>query len=223
MDRLDGFVAGSLGHGSVWLTVLVAILLGLRHATDPDHLVAVTTLIAGEESSRSRRAVRLALAWGLGHGLALLVLGGAVVVFGAHLPPVAVTAAEALVGLIVIALALRLLVRVRRGSLVEHRHGLPLHAHPVRGRWQAFAVGVAHGTGGSAGISVLLLARISDQGLALAALLLFAAGTALSMALASVCFARGLGGSPRRQERLLPVMGFGGGAFGVFYLVSALA
>jgi cytochrome c biogenesis protein CcdA len=221
MNRLDDLIAGSLGHGSTWLTVLVAILLGLRHATDPDHLVAVSTLIASEESNRYRRALRLGLAWGCGHGLALLVLGGAVVVFGAELPPAVVTVAEACVGLIVIALALRLLVRVRRGGFVEHRHGLPLHTHPVRGRWQAFAIGVVHGTGGSAGVSVLVLARISDHRLALVALALFAAGTALSMALASLCFARGLA-SPRRQQRLLPLMGCGGVAFGSFYLLSAL-
>jgi high-affinity nickel-transport protein len=220
MAWLDELIADWAGRGSVGLTVVVAVLLGLRHATDPDHLAAVTTLIAGDGPARGRLALRLGLSWGLGHGLALLAIGGAFVLGAARLPAGAQTGIEVLVGLIVIALALRLLLRSRRRGVVAHRHGLPLHTHRVRGRGAAFAVGLAHGAGGSAGVSVLLLARIGDPTLALVVLALFAAGTALSMSLASIGFARALGGA--RQRRLMPAMGLGGVALGVLYVLGAV-
>ena len=70
-NRLAELGAGS---GSLLIALVVALLLGLRHATDPDHLTAVTVLVAGEAPS-PRRAARLGLCWGLGHGTSLLALG----------------------------------------------------------------------------------------------------------------------------------------------------
>src|SRR6185312_16351185 len=74
MFGLDDKIAG-LGDGSAFvLLALVAMLLGLRHATDPDHLTAVSTLAAGEEPD-PRGAARLGLAWGLGHATSLFAFG----------------------------------------------------------------------------------------------------------------------------------------------------
>ena len=71
MFALDEHLA-NLADGQLFgLVVVIAILLGLRHATDPDHLTAVTVLVAGEAPS-PRRAARLGLCWGLGHGTSLL-------------------------------------------------------------------------------------------------------------------------------------------------------
>jgi hypothetical protein len=224
MERLDDLIAGWLGRGSVAVTLVAAVLLGLRHATDPDHLVAVTTLIASDRPGRFRRALRLGLSWGLGHGLSLLAFGSAAVLLAARLPGAGEAAIEALIGVIVIVLALRLLIRARRAGRVEHRHGLPRHPHPVRSRREAFAVGIVHGAGGSAGVTVLLLANIADVGLALTVLVLFAAATAVSMSLASLGFARALGARPitGRLQRLLPAMGIAGMAFGAFYVATAI-
>jgi high-affinity nickel permease len=211
MFGLDDHIA-ALGTGEVFLVVaLVAVLLGLRHATDPDHLAAVTTLVAADEPD-PRRAGRLGFTWGLGHATSLLVFGVPIVLFRSYLPAAVQTGAEALVGVMIVVLALRLLLR---------RHGSRRNA---RTPWQAYAIGLVHGMGGSAGIGVLLLASIPNHGEALAALALFALFTAISMAMASTSFGFALSRGPvmRSYLTIAPAMGILSLAFGVWYSLGAL-
>ena len=102
--------------------IAVAILLGLRHATDPDHLAAVTTLLASTDR-RARDAARLGLAWGAGHALTLFALGVPIVLYRAYLPETVQRAAETAIGFLIAALAVWLLVRWRRGAFHAHAHG----------------------------------------------------------------------------------------------------
>src|SRR4051812_44452039 len=103
MFGLDAHLA-QLGHGEVFAVVaLIAMLLGLRHATDPDHLTAVTALVAGEAPG-ARRAGGLGAAWGMGHATSLFLFGMPVVMSRAYLPTAVQTGAETTVGLIIIAL-----------------------------------------------------------------------------------------------------------------------
>src|SRR3954463_12336584 len=109
MLGLDDWIARLGGSGV--MAFVVALLLGLRHATDPDHLTAVSTLFLGSQRDGPRRATRLGLAWGLGHGLTLFVFGLPVILFRRYLPDVFQRGAEAAIGLVIVALALRLLLR----------------------------------------------------------------------------------------------------------------
>ena len=63
MFGLDERIAASSDGASIWIVLAVAVLLGLRHATDPDHLAAVTTLVANGRERATRRAGELGLAW----------------------------------------------------------------------------------------------------------------------------------------------------------------
>jgi ABC-type nickel/cobalt efflux system permease component RcnA len=226
------------------LVLLVALLLGLRHASDPDHLAAVSTLIASEPEHGARRAARLGLSWGVGHALALALFGLPIVLFQSYLPDTLQGVAEGLVGLMIMLLAARLLVRWRRGRFHahEHRHGhvTHRHLHPHRthghdhshdaeaqlGRTplQAFGIGLVHGTGGSAGVGVLLLATIPDHGTAVAALFVLATGTALSMCVLSSAFGFAITRGPvlRRMLALAPAMGVVTLGFGCWYTLGAL-
>lgn len=245
MFGLDEQIA-QLGSGGGFVAITaVAILLGLRHATDPDHLAAVTALIAGDDRHGSRRAGRVGLAWGAGHATTLTLLGIPIVVLDAFLPEPVRVAAEVLVGLMIMGLALRLVVRWRREGFHAHEHQhagarhVHLHVHPdrtadhdhghgrpadarsVRG---SYAIGLVHGVGGSAGVGLLLLAAIPDDGTGLLALGLFALFTALSMCLASTLFGRALAGQ-RVRSRLrvvTPAMGACNFAFGAWYALGAL-
>jgi hypothetical protein len=97
--------------------LLVSLALGLRHASDPDHLAAVTTLIASEEDGRgTKKAGSMGLSWGLGHGTSLILLGLPLVLLGRYLPEPVQQAAESLIGVIIILLGVRLIVRWRRGT-----------------------------------------------------------------------------------------------------------
>src|SRR6184192_3070401 len=166
MFGLDNWVAGFSDGTTLLVVALVAVILGLRHATDPDHLAAVTTLIAGAEERATKAAARLGAAWGLGHATSLFAFGVPIVLFKAYLPERVEQGAETAVGLLIVALAIWLLVRWRRGLLHVHVHAHErLHAHGhvhdgdghphttarVRTPLQAYGIGLIHGTGGSAG------------------------------------------------------------------------
>jgi hypothetical protein len=221
MFGLDEKIA-SLGSGEAFLLVsLIAILLGLRHATDPDHLTAVTTLIAGDRTHDHRKARSLGFVWGLGHATTLFAFGLPIVVAKSYLPGPVQQAAEAAVGVVIVGLAVRLLLRWRQGAFRDgpgHRH-----AHG-RTPLQAYGIGLVHGMGGSAGVGVLLLAAIPNHAEAIAALALFAGFTAVSMALASSTFGYALTRPPvlRRFATVAPALGALSLAFGVWYSLGAL-
>jgi ABC-type nickel/cobalt efflux system permease component RcnA len=252
MFGLDEWVA-ELAHGEALAAVLaVALLLGLRHASDPDHLAAVSMLIASEPEGGKRRAGRLGLAWGAGHAVALALFGLPIVLFHAYLPDAAQRGAEALVGLMIMFLAARLLARWRRGHFhahphrhgdLEHRHLHPHHEHATgherstghehahepearlgRSPLQALGIGLVHGTGGSAGVGVLLLATIPAQAEAVAALLVLAVGTAISMAVLSSAFGYAVTRGPvlRRMLAFAPAMGMLTLALGAWYTLGAV-
>jgi high-affinity nickel permease len=241
MFGLDDWIAHFSDGTTVIVLCAVAVLLGLRHATDPDHLAAVTTLIAAGKERTKHAAARLGFSWGLGHATSLFAFGLPIVLFKAYLPKPVQQGAEATVGFVIIALAVWLLVRWRRGLFHVHAHqhdtGLHLHghthsgaaAHPhelrARSPHQAFGIGLVHGMGGSAGVGILLLATIHDRAVAVIALALFAFFTAVSMALLSTGFGLTLSREPVRRSfnRIAPALGAASLLFGVWYALGALA
>ena len=245
MSTIDGWLEGLL-HGEVGLGVilLVSVFLGLRHASDPDHLAAVTTLITSEEERHQvRKAGIMGFLWGLGHGTTLVLIGLPLVLLNQYLPEVVGKIAEVAIGCIIVLLAVRLLVRWRRGLYhvhvlshdggeahrhvhshakdEAHRHG---HRVPRRTPLSSYGVGLVHGIGGSGGLTLLLISTISNKIQATGALLLFAAGTAVSMALLSTAFGLVIAGGPiaRNFERVAPVLGVLSMAFGAWYALGAL-
>jgi cytochrome c biogenesis protein CcdA len=220
MFGLDDKIATFSDGKTILVVVATSMLLGLRHASDPDHLAAVTTLIASSRERAGRRAARLGLTWGLGHATSLFVFGLPVVLYSAYLPEAVQSAAETSVGLLIIGLAVLLLVRWRRGVFAVGR----THTHvPTRSPRGAFGIGLVHGMGGTAGVGVLLLAAIKSHALAVTALGLFAVCTAVSMALLSTGFGLTLGaaGVRRSFERIAPALGVVSLAFGVWYALGA--
>jgi hypothetical protein len=221
MFGLDQQIAG-LGAGQAFaLVAAIAVLLGLRHATDPDHLTAVSTLVAGDAEPGARRAGGLGFAWGLGHASSLLVFGLPIVLFRGYLPEPVQEGAEVAVGILIIALATRLLHRWRHGHFAPAGHA---HGRTARSPRQAFGIGLIHGTGGSAGVGVLLLAAIPNHVEGVIALVLFASFTAVSMALASTAFGYAISRGPvlQRFVTIAPVLGVLSLAFGVWYALGAL-
>ncbi len=218
MFGLDTWVAQFSDGATLTVVVAVAILLGLRHASDPDHLAAVTTLVTNGRG----RATRLGLTWGLGHASSLLVFGVPIVLWKAYLPDRVEQSAEVTIGLVIMALALWLLRRWRSGAFAhDHTH---LRVPPQRTPWQAYCIGLVHGVGGSGGVGVLLLAAIRSHTVALVALALFAVCTAISMALLSTGFGYVLG-RPQMQRafgRVVPAFGALSLGFGLWYVLGAL-
>jgi len=179
-------------------------LLGMRHATDADHVVAVTTIL-----NRSQRLLDTTLVgalWGLGHTITVVIVGMLIIVFNVVIPPPVGLAMEFAVALMLIALGILNLT----GSLTsvterltppapihahDHAHGGTshghLHGHGTQdglaglGRYQLIrpvVVGLVHGLAGSAAVALLVLTTIQDTGTALAYLVIFCIGVAAGMA-----------------------------------------
>jgi ABC-type nickel/cobalt efflux system permease component RcnA len=134
MPPIDGWLEGFL-HGtnlSLGVVLLISLLLGLRHASDPDHLAAVSTLIASEEHEGVRKATFMGFSWGLGHATTLILVGMPLVLLGQYLPEGIQQSAEVAIGIIIVVLAVRLLVRWHRGVFHAHAHaheGGETHRH----------------------------------------------------------------------------------------------
>ncbi|HEX8149019.1 MAG TPA: hypothetical protein VF591_17685 [Pyrinomonadaceae bacterium] len=187
--------------------------LGLKHATEADHLVAVSTIVS-EHRSVWRSAAVGAL-WGLGHTASLFVAGALLIALRVRVPEGVATALELLVALMIVLLGTRILYLVLRGRrdvhVHAHTHGGRTHTHlHFHGRrdahaaadrqavshawhrglwgWRPFAVGAVHGLAGSAALTLVLLAEILRGGSRLvgfAYLLVFGAGSVGGMLLMS--------------------------------------
>ncbi|MGH7509867.1 MAG: hypothetical protein ACREMZ_10385 [Gemmatimonadales bacterium] len=234
------------GGGSGIMALAVAALFGLRHATDPDHLTAVSTLVLSGGRDGARWAGALGLAWGLGHATTLLIFGIPVVLFRRHLPEALLRGAEVMIGGVIILLAFRLLVRWRRGYFHSHphRHGGLQHSHPHaheggkgchsaphthshgedlgRSPLAAFGIGLMHGLGGSGAMGILLVGAASSQVGGITALVLFAGAAAAAMGLVSSAFGYALAREPvaRRLTTVVPLLALGSLAFGAWYVLE---
>src|SRR3989442_1243540 len=181
----------------------LGLLLGFRHAFEPDHLAAVSTLATRQ--GRLLDACRLGLAWALGHTASVGVVVAAIIVFGLRLPDRLWPAADSLVALLLIGLGGSVIVRYARGRwhlhvhshaagphlhLHSHTHGVAhQHAHPQGDARRSLGFGLLHGLAGSATIMVLLVAAAPTRTAQLTYFLAFAAGTMLGMLLVSFSLA----------------------------------
>ncbi len=181
----------------------LGLLLGFRHAFEPDHLAAVSTLATRQ--GKLLDACRLGVAWAVGHSLSVGVVVGAIMLFGLQLPRRLWPAADFLVGLLLIGLGASVLVRYVRGRWHLHVHahdGGPhlhlhshahdaahAHAHPQGDARRSLGFGLLHGLAGSAAILVLLVAAAPTRTAQLTYFLAFAAGTMLGMLFVSFSLA----------------------------------
>jgi hypothetical protein len=169
-------------------------LLGMRHALEPDHLAAVSTLVTGERSSA--KAAWLGACWGLGHTLALVTAGVVLIVLRAELPTSASDAFEFSVALMLVGLGLRAIYSAARqgadGPAHLHHHGRLVHVHPGApahvhfGQWtlarRPLLIGAVHGLAGSGALTALVLATLPSTAARLTYMLLFGLGSTVGMA-----------------------------------------
>jgi high-affinity nickel permease len=223
----------SLLDGAPLIVALgIALVLGLRHASDPDHLVAVTSLVAADGGD-TRRAAGLGAWWGLGHAVALLVIGIPLIAFKTELPAALEAAAEKAIGVVILLLALRVIFKWMRGdfraSPHEHADGHARRRHlrraggehgHVRTPRQALAIGGLHGLAGTGAVVLLLIAALPTQLEAALALAVFAPMSIVSMAACTAVFAWVLTRpiiEPVYRTVLIPGLGLFGVMFGLSY------
>lgn len=225
MFGLDDWIAGLSEGASIGVVLVVAVLLGLRHATDPDHIAAMTTLVASGRERAARSAASLGAWWGVGHAITLIVFGIPILLAERFLPERIQQGAETAVAALIVFLAIRLLVRWRHGYFDLHAHPHPEreHRHAVRTPAGALGVGLVHGMGGSAGVGILLLAAIPSETVAVLALVVLALFTAVSMTAVTVGFGLTLTARPvaAASATIVPALGVLSLAFGLWYAAAA--
>ena len=238
VEQIDVWLEGLFAGAPLVVALLIALALGLRHASDPDHLVAVTSLVA-VDGGDVRGAARLGAWWGAGHATALLLIGVPLILFKSSVPSWIERGAETAVGVVILLLATRIVAKwargdfragrhphLRSGGSMAHRHlhhgDRPEHRHRnVRTPRQALSIGLLHGLAGTGAVALLLIAALPGKVEAAAALAVFAPMSAVSMTLCTAVFAWLLTRpliDPLYRTVLIPAFGLFGLLFGAWYV-----
>ncbi len=187
------------------MTSLLGILalgffLGMRHASDPDHVIAVTTLVARHRSVRG--AALIGAVWGLGHTLTIMTVGSCIILLGWVIPARIGLSLELSVGVMLVILGIATMAgsyrRIRRATRSGHEQEPHSHNRSLD-RWlggmvgyqlvRPLVVGIVHGLAGSAAVALLVLAAIRDPAWAVFYLGVFGGGTIIGMMLITVAVA----------------------------------
>jgi high-affinity nickel-transport protein len=188
----------------------LGFLLGLRHATDADHVAAVTTIVARER--RLSASALVGAAWGAGHMLTLLAVGGVIVAFRLAVPARVGIVLELAVAAMLVGLGLAAMSCTRAGRGTRRRAAAdPPHVHAfVRGRLprlaghvaiRPLAIGIVHGAAGSGAVSLLVLSTIDDARWQLLYLTVFGLGTVAGMIALTTAIALPFAVTAARFER----------------------
>lgn len=182
---------------SQWLPWLTAgglgLVVGVRHAFEPDHLVAVATLVTRERDGRA--AAQLGAAWGIGHSASLFGLGTVLIVARQSLPSQLTTSFEAVVAVMIVVMGVRAIREGLRlgmhGPAVAHAHGDDVHTHRTSGEHvhigpmtiarRPLIVGVLHGLAGSGALTALAVTSLPTVTAQVGFLLVFGLGSTLGM------------------------------------------
>ena len=195
----------------------IGFFLGMRHATDPDHVIAVSTIVSRERSIV--KAGLIGILWGVGHTLTILAVGAAIVLFGLVIPARVGLTMEFSVGLMLILLGVLNLSGAMKWLSEKFAHAHPPHSGEhvhVHGHgeehhgvsltpphwlrtpfarlglyhsWRPLLMGIVHGLAGSAAVALLVLGTIREPRWAVLYLLVFGVGTIAGMMLITAAFA----------------------------------
>jgi len=190
----------------------MGVLLGAQHATDADHVVAVSTIVARER--RVLGAARIGALWGVGHSATVLCAGGAMIASGVVLAERTALALEMLVALMLVVLGV---AGVRRARAAMQSYARAAAAGPApspsgpfvpsssksESAWsRPVVIGMVHGLAGSAALALAVLATVRDRAVALGYLALFCGGTIVGMSVVTAALSTPIALASRRVRPL---------------------
>src|SRR5438477_3353349 len=209
----------------------LGLVLGLRHAFEPDHLATVSTLATRQ--GRLLDACRLGFAWAVGHTASVGAVVGAIILFGLRLPERFAPSADLLVAVLLVGLGGSVIWRYARGRWHLHLHAHPRggephihlhshahdaahqHAHPRGDAGRSLGFGLLHGLAGSAALLLVLVAAAPTRRAQLAYFVAFAVGTMIGMLAVSVSLAGVVRLASTRGARWATVLHLGSAAVSV--------
>ncbi len=172
----------------------LGFLLGMRHATDPDHVIAITTIVTKQRGIA--KAGLIGALWGLGHTFTIFVVGTLIILFQVSIPPrvglsmeFAVAAMLILLGILNLTGVLAWFQRRFTPTSVDPAPSVDPDAERISQKIRLFyifrplVIGIVHGLAGSAAVALLVMTSIRDPWWAIAYLLIFGIGTVAGMML----------------------------------------
>ena len=191
-------------HTTPLSVIILGMILGLRHALDPDHIIAVSTIVS--DSRNPLKSIWIGVSWGIGHTTTLLLLGILIIAIGVVIPARLALFFEMLVGILLIVLGIQVLWKIRQGRLHRHEHlhkeashrhfhshnDAPTHGHASISNWlqeclkpsfrgKSYVIGLFHGLAGSAALMLLVLTSVQNPVTGLIYVAIFGIGSMISM------------------------------------------
>ena len=231
--------------------ILLGFLLGLKHATDADHVIAISTVV--KEYKNAFKGLWIGISWGLGHTAPLIILGFIILISKDSVMDFYEDIAhyfELGVAVMLILLGLQVYWNLRRSTLHVHDHAHDgsshLHIHGTHGsadpeyieenhsifsfgkptfRIKSFVIGMIHGLAGSAAVMLALLLTIDSTIVGLTYLILFGVGTILSMSIITIALSVPFALSTNHQRLntgVSLIAGSGSVLFGLYLMYSIL-
>ena len=227
-----------LAELGLFAALALGIILGIRHSLDPDHVVAVSTIVS--EYRNPLRSFWVGISWGLGHTTTLLIIGVVIIALRLTIPERMALLFEFVVGIMLVGLGAQVIYSFRRKKVHQHAHGhqeaahehfhshaqSPAHTPEHHGdhgigkpflRKKSYLVGTVHGVAGSAALTLLVLASIESPMVGLAYILLFGLGSVLSMGVMTILIGLPFVVSAGRLPNLNRTIQFGVGTFSIIF------
>lgn len=227
-----------LSELGLFAALALGVVLGLKHSLDPDHVVAVSTIVS--EYRNPLRSFWVGVSWGLGHTTTLLLIGVVIILLRLTIPDRLALMLEFLVGIMLVGMGAQVIYGFRKKSVHQHEHGhteeehLHYHAHgPAQIvetgaghhlaievgkpflRKKSYIVGTVHGVAGSAALTLLVLASIDSAIAGVAYILLFGLGSVLSMGIMTILIGLPFMVSAQRMPRMNEIIKVGVGALSI--------
>ena len=227
-----------LAELGLFAALALGVILGIRHALDPDHVVAVSTIV-GEERN-PLRSFWVGVSWGLGHTTTLLLIGLVIIALQLTIPDRLALFLEFMVGIMLVGLGLQVIYGFWKKRIHQHVHGhaedvhqhfhshaeSPNHSqqhHQSKGigrpflRKKSYFVGIVHGAAGSAALTLLVLASIESPWAGLGYILLFGIGSVLSMGIMTIFISFPFVFSANRLPALNRIIQFSVGTLSILF------
>ena len=227
----------SLAELGMFATLAFGVVLGLRHSLDPDHLIAVSTIVC--EYRNPLRAFWVGFSWGLGHTTTLLCIGIVIISLRLTIPDRLILLFESFVGIMLIGLGVQVIYNFRKKRTHQHvhvhdervhqhfhshaqeaGHGKKHHRVPAVGkpffRKKSYFVGTVHGVAGSAALTLLVLTSIDSPLTGIVYILLFGLGSVLGMGIMTILISLPFVFSASRLPIFNPYIQFSVGTLSIF-------
>ena len=216
----------------------LGVVLGLRHSLDPDHVVAVSTIVS--QYRNPLRSFWVGVSWGLGHTTTLLIIGIVIIALRLTISDRLALLLEFFVGVMLVGLGAQVVYGFIKKKVHQHGHGheeedhLHFHSHAQAQneifehhdatgvgkpflRKKSYVVGLVHGVAGSAALTLLVLASIENPWAGLVYILLFGLGSILSMGVMTIFISFPFVYSANRLPNLNRIIQFGVGSLSILF------